>query len=130
MILNFNEHDQFALSCNEKRSCRPFGFTNVSVAVDGDEEAQLSAVPFSSASIKFDKNYIENNRSSHKISYTIAQKGLEVLEDIKTFDDIDIVEQKNTVINKWFRFFQKGNHIISVDSGKTPTEKCYFCIFT
>lgn len=99
MILNFNEHDQFAPSCNEKRSCRPFGFTNVSVAVDGDEEAQLSAVPFSSASIKFDKNYIENNRLSHKISYTIAQKGLEVLEDIKTFDDIDIVEQKNTVIN-------------------------------
>ena len=49
MILNFNEHDQFALSCNEKRSCRPFGFTNVSVAVDGDEEAQLSAVPFSSS---------------------------------------------------------------------------------
>ena len=37
---------------------------------------------------KFDKNYIENNRSSHKISYTIAQKGLEVLEDIKDLNTI------------------------------------------
>ena len=113
MILNFNEHDQFALSCNEKRSCRPFGFTNVSVAVDGDEEAQLSAVPFSSTSIKFDKNYIENNRSSHKISYTIAQKGLEVLEDIKTFDDIDIVEQKNTVFSKLLLTRKKKSCIIT-----------------
>ena len=59
MFLNFNEYNQFMLSCNEKRSCKPFGFTNVSVAIDGDEEAQLSEVPLSSASIRLDKNYIE-----------------------------------------------------------------------
>ena len=99
MILNFNEHNQFMLSCDEKRSCLPFGFTNVSVAVDGDEEAQLSAVPFSATSIKLDKNYIENEKSSHRISYNAQQKDLEVIEDVKTFDGVDVVEQRNTVIN-------------------------------
>lgn len=100
MFLNFNEHNQFTLSCDGKRVCRPFGFTNVSVAVDGDEEAQLSAVPFSSTSIRFDKNYIRSEKSSHRISYNAQQKDLEVIEDVKTFDGIDIVEQRNTVINK------------------------------
>lgn len=100
MFLNFNEHNQFTLSCVEKRSCRPFGFTNVSVACDGDEEAQLAAVPFSSASIQLEKNYIKNEKFSHLISYNVLRKDLEVIENVKTFDGIDIVEQRNTVINK------------------------------
>lgn len=100
MFLNFNQHNQFVLSCGEKRSFKPFGFTNAALAVDGDEEAQLSAALFSSTSIRFEENYIKNDKSGYRVSYEVPEKGLEVIEEIKTFDGIDIVEQRNTVTSK------------------------------
>lgn len=99
MKLNFNRENEFFLTTDKECDTPLFGFSGIALSLDGNEEAQLLAAPFSSSSDFLQKDRFFQSKDKKSMSYTVVKKSVEACAEFFLYDGIDVVRQVNTVTN-------------------------------
>lgn len=99
MKIAFNKIGQFTISNKPVKDCREFGFANTVVREGATFDAQMKNLGIIATTDALTFVSKEETGDGFTVNYKIEEKDLDVKIISKTFDGIDVIEQKTAVKN-------------------------------
>ena len=99
MHINFNSAREFSLSTSNTYVPELFGYTNIALSFDGDDEAQLLERPLCATSLHLKPSEFLEEENYFETQYAVQERNCIAKMKVEKFDGINVLRQINTIKN-------------------------------